>query len=120
MLQYFIRFLKNNYWLPTLWTALMCVLFFAPSSDMPKDPGLPGIDKVVHFALFFGFVFLWQVSRQARGLQIVLLAIGFGIGVEYMQEWMAIGRSFDLYDIVADSVGAVCGAIAVWQIRKYY
>lgn len=98
---------------------MMCVLFFAPSSDITKDPGIPYLDKVVHGCLFFGFVFLWNIKFSTRLWQITMLAFIFGVCVEFVQEWMGYGRSFDLYDIVADSLGAVCGAIASFLTRKF-
>lgn len=92
-----------------------------PSSDLPKDPGVPGLDKVVHFGLFSGLVFLWQFRFPERTLWVCLIAIAFGIAVEFVQEWIGNGRSFDVYDIVADSLGAVSGWVVVqWFIKRFY
>ncbi len=120
MIQSFLYFLKKNNWLPVIWTLLMCGLFFAPSSDLPKDPGFPGLDKVVHFGLFAGFVFLWQYRVPSQKLLIGLFAILFGAGVEFIQEWMGNGRSFDGYDILADTLGATGGWLAVYLSERYF
>jgi len=46
---------------------------------------------------------------HAVALQAMALCVSFGVLVELLQEWIAPGRSFSLADILADTVGSVCG-----------
>ena len=40
-----------------------------------------------------------------------LTALGYGIGMEYVQKYWVPLRSFDYTDIIADGVGALLGVI---------
>jgi len=42
-------------------------------------------------------------------LYIAVLWCGYGIGMEFVQRYLVINRSFDMGDIVADSVGCLMG-----------
>lgn len=63
-------------------------------------------DKVAHFILFFIFtllLFFSQLFSQKKWLW--LLPISVGIGIELLQNAMNLGRSFDVLDIVANTLG---------------
>lgn len=63
-------------------------------------------DKVAHFILFFIFtllLFFSQLFSQKKWLW--LLPISLGIGIELLQNAMNLGRSFDVLDIVANTLG---------------
>lgn len=76
-------------------------------------------DKIVHVFLFGVLVLLWywslllsgQTHRQTKLLPlVVLVALSYGIAIEYIQEWMQNGRHFDTLDMVADGIGCLLGA----------
>ncbi len=100
-----------------LWAGL---LFWQSSST---DAGglmvhLPaGSDKVAHALAYFvlgGFASLATGSRPAGAL----LAVLFGISDEIHQSFVP-GRFPDLWDLVADAVGALAGAwLAPWLLGK--
>lgn len=80
--------------------------------DMPV---IPGMDKVVHLVMFgwLALMFIMDVRKvSAHRIGYVaasvccLLSALTGAGVEFLQQWMDAGRSFECADIWADSVGA--------------
>lgn len=91
-----------------------------PDNDIPL---FPGADKVVHGVMFFGLslcgIFDTLRLRRWRPVPLVaialscILSMGVGVGIEYMQRWMALGRGFEFADMVADGVGAVTAG-ALW------
>jgi glycopeptide antibiotics resistance protein len=91
-----------------------------PGDDVPSNSFLEKIhfDKIVHFGMFAGVVFLagWGIfkdRKQVSGatlIALVMFAAGFGLAIEFIQKYWAIGRSFDLFDLLADSLGAIFGA----------
>lgn len=90
-----------------------------PTLPSTSAPLIPGLDKIVHIAFFAVFTFLWnfRFSRQIWG--VLLIAIVFGIAVEYLQDGMGLGRSFDTYDIVADVAGALLGLVFKQVFEKF-
>jgi len=42
---------------------------------------------------------------------IIFFSIGFGVSMEAFQYMMHMGRSFDPYDILGNSVGTIIGAL---------
>src|SRR5690625_7326350 len=73
-------------------------------------------DKVIHFTLFFIFTFLFILSNFIRNKKLVLIiSILLGISIEILQYIMDLGRSFELLDIVANTMGALT---AYYILRK--
>ena len=96
-----------------LWTLLIFIGCFTPGKDIPKVD-VPLIDKWVHLVLFGGFTFLWLCSRPVRTaaslIGIFLISVGLGAFIEVMQGLLIfLGRSMELMDGVADSMGGLLG-----------
>ena len=73
-------------------------------------------DKVIHFTLFFIFTFLFILSDFIRNKKLVLItSILLGISIEILQFIMNLGRSFELLDIVANTL---CAIIACYILKK--
>jgi len=107
-----------------LWTIFIFVLLTLPGKLLPKeDSFIPNLDKFIHVLLFGSFVFLWcmyYASKQEKDdnlkpLFIRILVIGcvYGIAMEYIQKYFIPNRYFDIYDIVADTLGALAGFFTV-------
>ena len=93
------------------WFVLSAYGFFMrpPSIGVPL---FPHFDKFVHFALFFGQ--LWLVARahtsQMRPVNNQLwlgLALVWAVAIELIQNTLP-NRSADVWDAVADMAGAAC------------
>lgn len=118
-------------WLLTIVTvALILWLTLAPDPLPDEEPLhlFPGADKVVH-GLMFGFLTFtalvdWSRGRDYRrvGWKVCLLTAAlvtcFGIAIEFAQRGMALGRGFEILDMVADGTGAFTVA-AIWIIASH-
>ena len=110
------------YFLITLW------LLTLPGSAIPHVEWFDTlqVDKWVHISLFFALCYLFmlpifQSSESISGkiktfVIITILAIGYGISIEFIQRDYIPKRSFDMWDIVADTIGSVLAFI--WFKRK--
>jgi VanZ family protein len=102
-----------------LWT-LMVFILLAMNSHNKID--VPGLDKLVHFGLFFFFSFLWgtylkpKISIDATSFTMFLVIVGsaYGMGMEFYQKYFT-NRSFSYWDGLADALGSVAGA---WAVKK--
>lgn len=118
-----------RYYTPAiLWIILILVLCTLPGNDIPSNSFLDKIhfDKFVHFGLFGGIVLFLSLGiyQQKKYISnstlwlLVLIAAGYGLAIEFIQKYWAINRSFDMYDLVADTLGAIAG-IWVFKIVVY-
>lgn len=115
----FLKKYLGNIYSPLVWSLIIGILCCMPGSMLPSESHftIPQFDKVVHISMFGGFVFLWNLYLSTRqGLReyklirlfflIFILAVAYGIGMEYMQKYYIPGRDFDEADIIADMLGA--------------
>ena len=92
-----------------------------PGSAFPQETWYSRIwlDKWVHIGLFAVLVgcWCWARSRSAQDkkkmknefLLIAILALAYGTGMEFVQRYLVVNRSFDFGDIIADGIGAAAG-----------
>ena len=106
---------KLLYYAAVAWTIAIFIGCSIPGNGLP--PSLTTEDKVMHALIFLGFGYLW--CRAGYGLWSVLLAgVGYGLLTEIWQGIMPINRSFDLYDVLADTVGTILGIGLAWVTKK--
>jgi len=115
-----------------LWTIFIFILMAIPGNMLPQEEKtfIPNLDKLVHFTLFGSFVFLWSVyyatkkeknnNSNSRFTLILIIACLYGIATELMQKYFIPNRDYDIYDILADSIGAVAGFIFVHLTVKWF
>lgn len=103
---------------------LLLLLTLLPGKDLPSIPAFPLADKWAHI-LAFGLVsvaLLFDVGRM-RGcigwrswLCIGAAMTALGVLVESLQQSMGVGRSADVYDVVADALGAFLLPLMFWPL----
>jgi len=127
MISFLIRINQSiRFILVILYVGCIAALSLLPPQDFPKLPLFEGFDKVVHFMMYFIFslLFSWSVKTEhnyERLFMTVPVTIGWGIFMEIMQREMRLGRSFDYYDILANSAGVGVGVILyVIVTRKFH
>jgi VanZ family protein len=113
-------------WAATGWTIIIFLLMVMPPNNIPSQGlfGIPHLDKLVHMVLFAGFVWLWSGSlkktkdkQNMSGIlrRIFFISSFYGIFMECFQYFFT-DRSFDIWDIVADTTGA--GIAWLWLSQK--
>ena len=110
---------------PWLWAGLWMLAIagvvttsLIPAHDLPHVPN--NFDKVEHFVsyavLSAGAVQLFA-RRLSWGFVCVLLVL-MGIGLEYLQAQMGLGRQLDRTDALANAIGVLAGlatAFTPWR-----
>ncbi len=112
------------------WFLIILVLICLPGSKIPPvETWLNDIyfDKWVHTGLFAGlvFLFIYPISRlpiplqvkKAMAIKISMAALIWGLITELIQKFFIPDRSFDAFDLVADSFGVLTGY--AWCRIKY-
>lgn len=101
---------------------MVFVTFFSLYSFKGVKPptfSIPHADKLVHFTFYFIAVILGMffLREQTRGtmrfrkamLLMVFSMIFFGVIIEVIQHVFTLNRMGDVLDVLANSVGAICG-----------
>jgi len=102
--------------LSLIYLTIIAFLSLLPPNDFPELPLFPGADKVVHTCLYLGLAWLacWSMHAEHKKIWyflIILLSISWGAIMELFQFLMHLGRSFDLYDILGNSIGTLIGVL---------
>ncbi len=87
------------------------------------DLGISFADKIFHFFAYFVLTVLWfytflytyryEFKKAIRFAAI--LAIIFGIIIEVLQGSVTVSRSLDVYDAIANTLGAVLASVILWM-----
>jgi len=96
---------------------ILIVLYLCLAPSIP-GPSFPGVDKAEHLLTWL-VVTAWFASLVERSayVRVAIVMIGIGIGIEFAQYWMALGRDGDWRDVVANSVGVGAGLL-VAAVRR--
>lgn len=109
-----------------IWAAVIFILCAMPSEHVP-DPHLniPHLDKVVHFGMFFIMAVLlcneleYQTRFSLRRVYVITVGISFLYGgmIELLQQHF-FNRSGDVWDLVADVLGAIVGCWVYPRLKR--
>jgi hypothetical protein len=88
-------------------------VLFTPGSDVPSAP--PGVDKLVHAALFAALAITGRWAGVGRGVLAGLL-VGYAAVSEIVQALTPLERTGSVADLLADVVGLALGLV-VWELR---
>ncbi len=111
-------FLKTFIWATVI--MILCVMR-PPSTDLDL-PTIPHLDKIVHFGMYFVLSLLLLAALKSTKLEnihfkTITIAILYGVLIEIIQDNLGY-RSGDIFDFVANSIGAVTGTFTLIYIDK--
>ena len=93
---------------------LSLAVLFAPAGEVPFAP--PGVDKIVHGALFAALALSGRWAGIGRRVLAVLLVLYAAVS-EVLQEVTALDRTGSVADWLADVVGVLLG-LALWELLE--
>ena len=114
--------LKVRRWLPPLlWAGVIILATSMPSGLVPQQ--VTNFDKAAHFTMYAVLAALLtqhltdSMSRWRAAAIAIAVAAAFGAIDEWHQQYIP-GRSTELADWYADSLGATTGALLVAATRR--
>lgn len=117
-----MRFIKD-YKFTLLATILILIGILMPSSDIPSV-GIPHIDKVVHCGMFGTLTlcmygeYYYKNKKYPKEILAIGIVLLYAVLTELLQK-LASGRSCDVMDWIADSIGTFL-AVLVFHIGVNY
>ena len=109
---------KIFFLLAILWTLAVTFLSLASLGDVGSAIKVPYKDKLVHFTFYLMFVILWSLffKNSKYNYKILFAAIGYGIAMEICQKLFTTTRSADVFDVTANTIGAIVGLLIITKI----
>jgi VanZ family protein len=98
------------------WAGAIVWLSLTPA---PPEVDISEGDKIGHF-LGYGLLMFWFAQLYAKRRTRVAYALGFiamGVGLEFLQAQLGY-RSFDLFDMYANTVGVLLGWAAALVLPR--
>lgn len=123
----------KSFWKPIIWASVIFFLSALPGYDLNKATSFiafPNFDKVGHATFYF--VLCWLLVHAFQNtlrpkksnkilsyfLALFLCAI-YGAIIEYLQGYIFIQRSKDIFDFIANCSGAVSAAIFYYFLAPF-
>ena len=108
-----------------LYSCILAAICLISLEDVPKV-NLTHIDKLFHFGTYAMLTFLWfagfRYSLKKEKTQAIfyatLFSILFGIVIEVLQHTLTTYRSMDVFDVIANTLGALLAAFLLWVTNK--
>jgi len=113
---------KIWFWLALGWTVMIAVLCLVSFNSLPHVK-IANIDKAVHVTFHFVFTLLWyadsnvrfpKLSPRVRCWRIVAFSFIYGCLIEVAQSLFTTTREADIYDVTANTTGALLAAAVIW------
>lgn len=124
-----LRFFRH-YGLSICVALTILYLCMMPGNDSNFDIKIPNMDKYVHAVMYFVLSFtislnLYQEYTKFKSMTMVMWAlvipILFGGLIEVMQDKFTVSRSCDIFDLLADALGAILGYLfASWFVPRHF
>ena len=100
---------------------LIIIAVLVPGGNLP-DVSIGGYDKLIHMLMFLGWALVVQYDFGTAPFTRLLLYLASGILFSILTEVLQImveGRSFDIYDMIADIIGLILGLLIGGPVVKW-
>ncbi len=118
-------------WPSLVWALIILLLTGLPGNYFPTVVSFfdwLSPDKIVHLILFGGQSFLllygfredYFSGKNRITLIVLALSIGifYGFLTEVLQRFVFVGRSGNVYDFIADTIGVIVGFLAFYLLYR--
>jgi VanZ family protein len=110
-----------------IWTGIVSYFCLINSNKVPTIE-VPNLDKLIHVFFHFIFTIVWflffQKLFKSRNkikpiVTAFLFSFVFGILIEILQQSITTTRSADVFDVFANSFGALLAILVILIFDKY-
>lgn len=107
-----------------LYHAICLLVFIAATVGFLTEIKSSGIslnryDKHLHFFIFFCLTALLQWSYKPKLWQAVVIMAGYGVAIEFLQNYLTSYRRAELLDWVADLAGVAAFYACYFAVRTW-
>ncbi|KAB1069701.1 hypothetical protein F6U93_02470 [Tamlana haliotis] len=106
----------------TVFLATVCLITI---NDLP-NVGVSFADKIFHFLAYGLLTILWyatfllnfNLKEKQAILYALIFSVVFGILIEVLQDTLTVSRALDIFDMVANTIGALLAALTLMIKNK--
>lgn len=112
-------YITNVKYATIITSALIVIAVLIPGSNIP-DVNIVGFDKVVHVGMFMVLAVAVRYDFNSPSFNFIIAFLAgllFSLFTEILQ-LMVEGRTFDLYDMIADGIGLLVGLLISGRILR--
>ena len=111
-----LNFIYNNWLVITIGLSVVTIFFSFFSVTPPST--IQNTDKYLHTAAYLFLSFSAALRKPTNYILIFSYFVIFGIIIELIQPYF--DRYFELFDVIANSIGILLAIIFADFLRKYY
>jgi len=118
---------RNAYTIAILITVLVTISSLVSLKGMSSiSINISHFDKIIHAISYFTLAISWFFATQNHfnkknfKVKLILFLISFGIIIEAIQGGLTTHRQADFYDILANSIGVLVGAIFFKKLNLWF
>jgi len=111
-----LNFIYDNWLIITIVLSFVIIFFSFFSVNPPST--IQGTDKYLHTVAYLFLSFSTSLRKPANYILIFSYFTLFGLAIELMQPYF--NRYFELFDIIANSVGILLAITFADFLKKYY
>lgn len=109
------------------WSVMILYLCLKNANEI-KQIEIPNFDKLIHVVFHFVFTTLWflYLKKKLIGSNNFRLfsfsftgSFIFGITIELMQQYFTTTRTADVFDILANLIGAFLAILSIILLNRY-
>ena len=115
-MRYNLNFIYDN-WLAITIVLSFIIIFFSFFSVNPPST-IQGADKYFHIVTYLFLSFSASLRKPTNYILIFSYFAIFGLAIELIQPYF--DRYFELFDVIANSIGILLAIIFADFLRKYY
>ncbi|MCF6307599.1 MAG: VanZ family protein [Flavobacteriaceae bacterium] len=110
-----------------LYVLLITIAFLFPARGSVKVNFIIPLDKIVHSSIYLILAFLWNIyfyltknkdNIKKSVFAILGLCLAYGIIIEIIQEQFVQFRGADIFDVLANMIGAMVGTIIFLNVKN--
>ncbi|MFN2394246.1 MAG: VanZ family protein [Bacteroidales bacterium] len=121
--------MKFRYLLPSiLWSVIIFFIIAIRGSRIPDSAlfYIPHFDKLLHAGIFFvlSILLLWGLLKQEKNkipvpyIITIVLCVIYGVATEFLQHFYVDGRSGEIADFAANTIGSLIGIAGFYYVKK--
>ncbi|TXE06366.1 teicoplanin resistance protein VanZ [Seonamhaeicola algicola] len=111
----------------------ICYTVFLTAVSLMRLNNLPEVnisfaDKIFHFGAYAALTTVWfyslllhfKLKFKASIIYAAVFAVIFGIIIEVLQQTLTAYRALDVYDALANTLGALLATTAIWFTKSLH